>query len=225
MNHETDVRERRTAWAMLIVCPVSMLIILAYVTAGHAPGLDAGHPMEYLQMTCILWAVITMFLPILRLLRLVALPFWFMLLLYGDMYFYVLSLSQGMYLNISWWGDFTHIIASMIVSSIVFIALCLVQTHSPSHVTLGSRSGMIAMLLLLGASFGGIWEIMEGYTDILSGKAYMSYGARDTLGDLTADLVGVLLTSLIAWRILGKQGTSNIAATVRIGKKAFEITE
>jgi len=49
-----DVRERRVAWAMLILCPLSMILMYTYVTMGYAPGLDAGHPIEYLQVSCLL---------------------------------------------------------------------------------------------------------------------------------------------------------------------------
>lgn len=217
-----DLRERRTAWAMLIGCPISMMVVFAFVTAGHAPGLDAGHPVEYLQATCVLWAFITMVLPILRLLRLVSLPPWFTALVYGNMYLYVLSLCSGLYLNMSWWGDFTHILSGLIVAGFVFIALCLMQAHSPSHVTFGTRNGFLAMLFLVAMSFGGIWEMLEGFTDAVSGTAYMIYGATDTVADIAADMTGVTTMVLLAYLILSRQSAEKVASTVRLGKKAFE---
>ena len=218
-----DVNERRTAWAMLILCPLSMMAIYAYITAGLAPGLDAGHPMEYLQATCIMWAVVTLVIPLLRLLRFVALPLWFTALLYGDLYFYVISLSLGMYLNIAWWGDFTHLIAAMIITSIVFMAICIMHSHSPSHVSFGSRTGIVLLLLFVSASFGSIWEVMEGYTDIITGAEYMSYGALDSLGDLFADLFGVAIMTAIAWFILGRYDAENVASKVRLGRKMIPV--
>lgn len=223
----SEQKERRVAWAMLIICPMSMMALFAWVTAGLAPGLDTnlnnGHPMIYLQATCFLWAVISIFLPILRLKKLVALPYWFVAIIYADMYMYVISLCCGFYKDIAWWGDFTHVISGLVVASIVFLALCLVQANSPSHVTLGTRGGVVAMLLFVGASFGGIWELMEGATDILSGTDYMVYGAADTLADMAADMMGVLAMCLIAWFVLRKQDAKDIAADVRIGKKNIDV--
>ena len=201
------------------------MIMFVYVTLGYAPGLhagDGGHPMEYLQMTCLLWALIMTVIPLLRLTRLVSLPIWFVALVYGHMYLYVISLCQGMYLNISWWGDFTHIIASIIVSSLVFIGLCLMESRSPNHVTLGTRRGILLMLFIVAMSFGGIWEMMEGFTDTVGGEDYMIYGLRDTVADITADLIGALIVVTVAWGILNKQSVKDVAAKVRLGKKSIE---
>jgi len=219
MSEANDRRERRIAWAMLIFCPLMMLMILAYVSAGNAPGLDAGHPMEYLQMTCLLWMTISVIIPLLRLLRFVSLPIWFVFLVQGDMFLYVISLCQGFYLNLSWWGDLTHIIASAIVTGFVFIALCLMESKSPDHVTFGSKYGMVLMLFLVALSFGCIWEMMEGFTDVLTGTSYMVYGATDTLGDLVADFVGVSLMTLAASVILSRQDAESVASKVRLGRK------
>jgi len=213
-----DVTERRIAWVLLIFCPLMMFAILAYVSAGNAPGLDAGHPMEYLQMTCLLWAMISVVIPLLRLMRFVSLPIWFVFLVQGDMFLYVISLCQGFYLNLSWWGDLTHIIASAIVTGFVFIALCLMQSRSPAHVTFGSKYGMTLMLFLVALSFGGVWEMMEGFTDVLTGTSYMVYGATDTLGDLVADFIGVSLMTVAALMILNRQGAENVASKVRLGR-------
>ena len=217
------IKERRIAWTLLIACPSLMLLILAYVSAGNAPGLDAGHPMEYLQMTCLLWAGISIVIPLLRILRFVSLPLWFVLLVQGDMFLYVISLCQGFYLNLSWWGDLTHIIASAIVTGFVFIALCLMEARSPEHVTFGSKYGMTLILFLVALSFGGIWEMMEGFTDAVTGTPYMVYGATDTLGDLVADFVGVSLMSITALIILSKQGAENVASKVRLGRNMIPL--
>jgi len=216
------MKERRIAWTILILGPLSMAAMFAYVTLGYAPGLDAGHPVEYLQMTCLLWAIIMTVIPILRLTRVIALPLWFSAIVYGHMYLYVISLCQGMYLNVAWWGDFTHIIAGLIVASIVFIGLCLMEARSPGHVTFGSNKGLLFMLFLVAMSFGGIWEMMEGFTDFISGQSYMIYGSTDTVADITADLTGTLIMVTIASMILKKQGAEGVASKVRLGRNSIE---
>lgn len=221
---EQDLRERRTAWAMLIGCPLSFLFISVFVFAGVMPGIEAGHPPIYLEMTCFAWAIVSVFLPALRLLRLVSLPPIFLLIIYANMYFYVISLNVGLYLNVSWWGDMGHVISSTIVTMIVFIALCIIECKSPAHVTFGNRFGMAAMLFLVALSFGGIWEMMEGFADFAGGASYMVYGASDTMGDLTADLIGVAIVTVCAYYYLGKHTADDLASDVRVGRSAFVVS-
>lgn len=217
--------ERRNAWLMLILCPLSMMIVFVYVTLGDPKGLIAGHPREYLQATCVMWALVFMIIPVLRLLRIIALPRWLVVLLYVNMYIYVLSLIDGMYLDVAWWGYVSHVIAGMVVAAIVFVALCLMKAHSPAHISFGSKGSIIALMMFIASSFGVIWEIAEGLTDILSGTDYMQYGIIDTLGDLISDLIGVFMMMAIAWLVLRKQDVDKVASTVRIGKKYIDAGE
>ena len=220
-----EIKERRVAWAMLVICPLTMLLEFAYVTSGNAQGLAAGHPMEYLQATCLLWAIVMLFIPALRLLRIISLPYWFIALLYADMYMYVMSLCQGFYFDLPWWANFTHVISSMVVTAIVFLALCIMEKHSPPHNTLGTRGGITAVLLIVGLSFGAVWEMMEGFTDIITQVDYMTYGSVHTLGNLFADTVGTVIMTAIAWVILGRQSAKETASKVRMGRRNIDVCE
>ena len=217
----SDLRERRIAWLMLILCPLIMMTVFAYVTFGSPQGVTSGHPIEYLQMTCILWAAVTVILPILRLTRMISLPLWFMLIIYLDMYIYVISLCNGLYMDFRWWSEFSHIIASLVVSSIVFVALCVMQSRSPKHASLGSKNGIILLTIIIAVGFGAMWEIMEGLTDLLSGQDYMMYGPLDTLGDFGADLLGASLMAVV-WILLIRD-TNSIGLQLRIGKKNIDV--
>ena len=223
MNAYEDSKERRVAWILLFAAPALLAVVCAFVVAGIAPGLDAGHPEEYLVATCFAWAVISLVVPILRLLNLVSLPPMLIAAIYVNIFFYVLSLCGGLYLNVSWFGDFGHVVSSAIVTCIVFVGLCLIEAHSPAHVTFGNRVGMCIMLLLVALSFGGIWEMIEGFTDGVTGNAYMVYGAADTLGDLSADLIGALVITICVYWYLGDHSPSDISSKVRFGRRAFEI--
>ena len=225
MNSAENAAERRVAWILLIAAPVGFGTICAFVMAGLAPGLDAGHPEEYLVATCVAWAIISLVVPILRLANLVSLPPILMGVIYFDMFFYVLGLCSGCYLNISWFGDFGHVVSSSIVTVIVFVGLCMIEAHSPAHVTFGNRTGMAIMLLLVALSFGGVWEMIEGFTDGVTGNAYMVYGASDTMGDLSADLIGAFIVSVGVYLYLGNHTASDISSKVRFGRKAFDIDE
>ena len=186
------------------------------------PGLESGHPMIYLQLTCILWGIIMTVLPALRLLRMAALPFWFAALVYADMYMYVISLCLGMYMDIYWWANVTHVMSTMVVTAIVFLALCKMTAHCPPHVSLGSKGGIVVMMFFLGAAFGAIWELMEGLTDMLSGYDYMVYGAIDNIGNLAADIVGVIIMVPTALMLLSRYDAAQIASKVRLGKRNID---
>jgi uncharacterized membrane protein YvlD (DUF360 family) len=205
---------------MLVMGLAVMGALFVLVTKGMVRGLDSGHPVEYLQSSCIAGAIVLSILPILRILDLVSLPYWFVALLCGDVYYFILSLCLGLYLDVTWWGDVAHSITAAIVASTVFVALCVVQARSPPHVALGRKGGIVTMTFLAGGAFGGIWEILEGYTDTLVGEAYMSYGAWDTLGDLRADLVGLVAATAIAWLVLRKREPEQVSSGVKVGRKA-----
>jgi len=222
MKEFNEPRERRIAWAMLILCPFSMFVMFMFVTMEMAPGLDAGHPMIYLQLTCILWAVVMTIVPILRLVRYVSMPLWFTSILYADMYMYVVSLCLGFYMNLYWWANFTHVISTMVVTAIVLMALCYVTTRLAPHLSLGSKGGIIALMVLVGAAFGAIWEFSEGMTDLLSGYDFMIYGAIDNIGNLAADIVGVIIMVPIAWFLLSKFTPAEIASRFRVGRKNID---
>jgi hypothetical protein len=81
---------------------------------------------------------------------------------------------------------------------------------------------MVAMTIMVGLSFGAVWEIMEGFTDIISQYDYMSYGAVHSLGNLTADMIGTFLMGGIALIILSKYGEEHVASSIRLGKKNID---
>ncbi|MCQ2070173.1 MAG: hypothetical protein MJZ68_03490 [archaeon] len=221
MTAWSEEHELLLAKAFLVVGPMSMMVICLFVVLGMAPGLESGHPREYLVATCVLWAILIMILPLLRVLKLLALPMWMVAIITANMYFYVISLNLGLYLDVSWWGDMGHVVSSTIVAGIVFLALALMDSRSPEYVTLGNRAGFCIMLFLVALSFGGIWEVLEGSTDAIAGNPYMVYGASDTMGDLTADTVGVLAITVYAYLVLGKKSTDEITSSVKLGRKAF----
>lgn len=217
-----DRRERRVAWVLLLICPLSLVALCTYITlledSSHIFDL---HPRIYLQTTCLLWASIMTLLPVARLRRILALPIWFMLILYGDMYIFVTSLLNGLYMELSWWANFTHVVSSLVVSSIVYMALCVMAAHSPSHVVL-SKGAIVMMTFLIGCAFGVIWEVGEGLVEIITKVDYMSYGAVHTLYNLVADVVGAAIMAVIAFCMLRKHDAVYFASKVRIGRAKIE---
>ncbi len=191
--------ERIRSLCLLVLCPAVLVVLFMSVELGIAPGIAAGHPPEYLKGTCIAVALVSIILPILSLRNIIVLPNWFLAMVYFDLYMYVTTLCCGMYFTISWWGDFSHVISSVVVTEIILMALCVMTTYSPSHVTLGNNGGLAVTLFIISVSFGGIWELIECSTDLLAGSSYMVYGAAGSLADITADAIGAGIVSIYAY--------------------------
>ena len=66
---------------------------------------------------------------------------------------------------------------------------------------------------MISLAFGGIWEVMEGYVDVLVGQSVMVYGDFDTLDDLRADLVGSVIMVILATFIMKGSTAIDVADT------------
>lgn len=209
----TPLTEHQDKVLSLLVLVVEIAVFSGMaltVSQGIAPGLDY-HPSEYLIATCVACALLLAVIPVLRITNLVKMPWWFNMLLILDVYIYSISLCLGMYMSVYWWGFFGHVLSTMSVGAVVFLALCIIEKHSPSRITFGSNAGIHCFTLMISLAFGGIWEVMEGYVDIVAGQAYMSYGVFDSLDDLRADLVGSILMVILAEYLLKLKTPEEIA--------------
>lgn len=216
---EGDRRFTIIVWVCAAAVTAAMLFL---VLAGTAPGLGPDkHPSEYLIISNIAVFALISVVPVLRLTGMVRMPWWFNFILFFDVYLYSVSLTMGFYMDpgMSWWGGFGHMCSSMAVGGICFLALCLCVKHSTVRVGYGTRLGFLAILFFTTVAFGGIWEIMEGYIDMVTGTAYMSYGVVDSLGDLQADTIGALLICLIAAAVLRNRTVMDVADSVTLGKR------
>lgn len=205
--------DRRDVFLSITVLLAEILIfsvMILTIIMGIAPGLDY-HPSEYLIATCVACALLLAVIPLLRITDIVKMPWWFNLLLILDVYIYSISLCLGMYMSVYWWGFFGHVLSTMSVGAVVFLALCIIEKNSPSRITFGSNAGIHCFTLMISLAFGGIWEVMEGYIDIVAGQAYMSYGVFDSLDDLRADLVGSILMVILAEYLLRRKTPEEIA--------------
>ncbi len=214
MIHMTEEGDRKFTIAVWIIEEIIFAIMFWTVAADIARGLR-WHPAWYLEATCIAFALISCVIPVLRLVGAVKMPWWFNFLLMADVYIYTISLCLGFYMDpdIPWWGFFGHVLSSMSVGAIVFLALCLIEKHSPAHVTLGSNAAIHCYTLMISLAFGGIWEVMEGYVDVLVGQSVMVYGDFDTLDDLRADLVGSVIMVILATFIMKGRTAIDVANT------------
>lgn len=212
----TDRQDNILSLTVLIVEILIFSIMFWTVADGIAPGLDSGHPPEYLESTCVACAALLAVIPVLRLTGIVKMPWWFNFLLIADVYIYSISLCLGMYLDVPWWGFFGHVLSTMSVGAVVFLALCIIEKKTPDRITFGSNAGLHCFTLMISLAFGGIWEVMEGYIDIVAGQSYMSYGVFDSLDDLRADLVGSVIMVILAEFILRNKTPKDVADSTMI---------
>jgi len=219
MSPETDKRFTIAVWGVLASVT---LVCIATVLIGIAPGLGPDkHPPEYLFVSNVAIFLLISVIPALRLANLVRMPWWFNFLLMFDVYLYIISLTCGFYMEpkMAWWGFFGHICSSMSVGAICFLALCIISANSKVHNDYGGRYGVLFVLFMVTVSFGGIWEVMEGYVDLVAGQAYMSYGVFDSLQDLQADVLGAFLMCLIAGLLLRTRTPTDVASSTFIRTK------
>ncbi len=216
MSRYTEKDGKRASILMLFVVMVTFSSFIILVKLGIAPGLEAGHPPEYLLATFLSVGTVLSLLPIMWYFDIVRMPLWFTALLTANLYYYAISMLFGMYLRVYWWGDVAHCISSMCVTAIVFLGLCVVEANTPNHVTLGSIKGILLLELLIGICMGGIWEVMEGYVDIVVGKSYMVYGVWDTLLDLRSDMAGAIFMVILGYILLKSHTPDEICSTTRV---------
>ena len=222
LDSMTPEGDRRFTIAVWVGLAVISMICIATVLMGIAPGLGPDkHPPEYLLMSNVAIFVLISVIPVLRLAGFVRMPWWFNLLLMFDVYLYIVSLTCGFYMEpkMEWWGFVGHTCSSLSVGGICFLALCLVTKHSQGLVSFGGNPGLLVVLFLITVAFGGVWEVMEGYIDIVAGHAYMSYGVFDSLQDLQADTLGAFMMTIVAALVLRGRTPDDVASTTHLGRR------
>jgi len=213
--------DRRFTIAVWVVMALISVVCIISAVTGITPGVAPGrHPPEYLVVSNVAIFLLISVIPVLRLTGVVKMPWWFNFILIGDVYLYSVSLTLGFYLDpgLPWWGSFGHACSSIAVSSLVFLALCLVAAHSKGKIQYGNDFGLLFITFMFSLALGGIWEVMEGYIDIVTGESYMSYGVLDSLGDLRADFAGALAVCIGAAFLLRRQTIYDIAARTHLGR-------
>jgi len=219
MTPEGDRKFTFVYWAsMAVVTAICIYTVLADIAPGLGPE---KHPSEYLLISNIAIFLLISVIPVLRLVGVVRMPWWFNFVLTFDVYLYVVSLTCGFYKepSMEWWGFLGHTCSSLSVGAICFLALCLIAKHSPADLRYGKLPGLLLLLFVISLSFGGIWEVMEGYVDIITGTAYMSYGVFDSLQDLEADALGSLIMVAIAAFLLKDRTPEEVAAGTHLGRR------
>jgi hypothetical protein len=114
--------------------------------------------------------------------------------------------ALGWYDSIEWFDRVVHVVLPCLVAPVLYIGLArldvLPDPRDETHVR--HYAGIAIVTFCLGMAVGGLWEIVEFFSDGTLGTE-LSEGNSDTVGDLVADAVGSLLGALllVAWTLWG----------------------
>ncbi len=193
----TVAQQRKLDLALVFILPIGLLFVFVLSRMGYAIG---EHGDTYIAATHIIIACITTIPPLIRYSRILVLPYWFIAVVTVNIYAYGIPLFLGFYDNIWWWDEFAHCMSSMLVTMIVFAAVCIISVVAER---VQMTPVMICFLTFIGGfALGNIWELFEGTVDWLFGGNYMQHYIQDTLEDIHMDFVGTLLMTLCSYYIL-----------------------
>ncbi len=204
---KTVEQQRKTDLALVFLLPIGLLVVFVLSRMGFAIGNNGD---TYIAATHIVIACVTTIPPLIRYTRMLVLPYWFIAIVTINIYAYGIPLFLGFYDNIWWWDEFAHCMSSMLVTMVVFMALCIIDAVADNVVM--SPAVLCFLTFIGGFALGNIWELFEGTVDWVFGGDFMQYFIQDTLGDIHMDFVGTLLMTAVAAYILR---TMDVDAMVR----------
>lgn len=206
----TDVEfERKIDLACIFLFPAGLLIFFVLARLGYATG-EYGD--TYIAATHIVIAMLVAIIPAIRYTRKLVFPYWFVIIITLNIYAYGIPLFLGFYDNFWWWDEFAHWMSTLLVSMVVFVALCLIQCF-------GGRTdmptGILCFLTFIGGfAFGNVWELMEGTIDWLFGGDYMQHHMADSLEDIHMDFLGALTMGIVGFILLKRKSPEDIVASM-----------
>jgi hypothetical protein len=114
--------------------------------------------------------------------------------------------ALGLYDSISWYDNVVHFFVPLLTSQVLYLCLARIevlpdlrQETLPRH-----HVGIFVVTFALGVAVGGLWEIVEYFSDNVFGSN-LQLDNDDTVGDLIADSLGSLCGAalLVAWTTYG----------------------
>lgn len=199
-------KHRKIDIVCLIIFPISFVVLFFLSITGHS---NANYGTTYVATTELVAAGVSMLMPLTRLKTNYKLPYWFVAVMTADFYLYGFMLFLGTYDNTWWWSPFTHTLSSFLVTMVIFLAMCLIESYA-KNITFFPLSAFLTTLFLTGLAFGNIWEIIEGVIDASFNQPFMQGHVGDTLEDLLMDSVGAGLMTIVACIRLHKMGPLDI---------------
>lgn len=191
----------------LFILPGIMLIFSALGFLGYNYGVSTAW---YVGFTNIFCATIITILPLLKRAGWFTSPYWLMMIMSLNVMMYGMSLFFGFYHYIWWWDKFTHLLSSLLVTMLVFVALGAIECHT-NRISLMPKTAFLLITFLMGVAIGNAWEMFEGFVDfIVSSNHMQDIDAFDTLMDILMDSIGALIMVIIGAAILRKRSICDV---------------
>ncbi len=133
----------------------------------------------------------------------IVLPFELVIIIFIDLTLHNLGIAFLYYDDISWWSPMMHFMSTTLVATLGLM-LVIVVDYYMDEIYL-PRKWLWFFILVFAMSIGVFWEIVEFSCDVLLGTN-MQYSyldgvvgvvARDTVEDLTFDLIGGLAVGIL----------------------------
>jgi len=198
-------RQRRIDIIVLFMIPMFFILIVIGTMMGMG---TAEHSKGYIINTALVLAAISVILPLFRVTGILWTPYWFIGVITSLMYLHSLSLYIGTYMSVSNWDVIAHMSSSIVLTMIVFVGLCAIQTYT-KRVELGYFP-MLFMTLFISYGFGNVWEMVEWAIDNGLQQTYMSYSVYDTLRDILSDFVGATIAVVGVALVLRRKGPDGV---------------
>lgn len=121
---------------------------------------------------------------------------------------------RGYYARYGWWDTALHTTSGFLLGIIGFLLVHLL--NETEKINFHMKPGFVAFFAFLFAiGMGAIWEVFEFMMDTFFGtnmqKAMLDdpSGLTDTMVDITVDIIGALVISLLGYRYLKRTGNDS----------------
>lgn len=210
---------RTDAWGpldgvVLFILPGTVLVFSALGFLGYNHGVDTAW---YVGFTNIFCAAMITILPIFKRKGWFTAPYWLMMTISLNVMMYGISLFFGLYHYLWWWDGFTHMLSSVLVTMLAFIALCVIEGYT-ERISLPVPA-LLLTAFLIGVGIGNAWEMFEGLVDfIVSSNHMQDIYALDTITDIAMDTVGALIMTVMGAAILRRRNAFEVISEMGFGR-------
>ncbi len=196
-------------------CIILPLIAFSFFIMAKLGFSEANYGTTYVAATQIAIMVLVIIPSLFRVKGWARIPYWLVFMIDGCLFMHAISLYAGFYQNFYYWSVIAHTVAGIVVTTITFTVLSIVQTYTRAT-NLGVYPLLfMSFMLLMGV--GGLWELMEWGVDRIVGLNWMSYSIFDTTDDLVSDIVGSLIAIVCMLYIVRTKKMEDVVESINLG--------
>lgn len=209
MDEATDERPGRL-WAVVTNVASTMASVALFACALTGAAGNA-------TVTTLFSAIVALVPPTLGALRLVRVPPALTVMIDLAVVLHCYGLIAGAYGFTGAYDVLTHTVSSMTVGLCVFYTLMCFQVYSRGRLGF-TGGGLAAFTGVITMAFSTYWEVMEFFSDIITG-GHAQYSPYDTLSDILCDILGMGLAALMVDLALRRWTIPQLVATFRLDER------